>query len=482
MADGVSTPSTITVEQLFAKLDDSPLTKNHYKLVTAAVLGDMLEFFDYWIIGFVLAFIVVPWHLSFGATALVLLSAGVGSLIGAFFFGHLADRIGRMPVLLLTTAAFTIPSGILYLTPEGNWVFLAVFRFLVGFGVGGLYSVDLPLVQEFVPKRYRGVTGGIVTALIPAGSLLGGVCSAYLTPMIGWRGLFLIGLAPALVSILFRFWMRESPRWLVKQGRYKEAVASVNWITAENIDYRNLVVSAANKAEEVKASFSEIFQCRRSVAVTWTSSFLQAVVDYGFTLWGPTLLVLVLRIPPVRAAEMFIFAPISSIVAKFSWSFLAEKFGRRTCGMLVGAGVLIFCLIISRFWNAWLGNVPVIYIAFIGVYAFVGGGWAVTGPYATEVWPQRLRATGMGSAYGIAGLGRIFGPVVLSLFAGSSNLVSPKATTAAIGPAYIFYALCGVALAVAFYFGYETRNKSMAEIEEMVTSGRSLSRAAVQGD
>jgi putative MFS transporter len=72
--------NTFTIRELFAKLESSPLTKNHYKLVTAAVLGDMLEFFDYWIIGFVLAFIVVPWHLSFGATAMVLLSAGVGSL------------------------------------------------------------------------------------------------------------------------------------------------------------------------------------------------------------------------------------------------------------------------------------------------------------------------------------------------------------------------------------------------------------------
>ena len=140
----------------------------------------MLEFFDYWIIGFVLAFIVVPWQLSFGATAIVLFSAGVGSLLGAFFFGYLADRIGRIPVLLITTITFTVPSGLMYFTPEGNWIFLAFFRLLVGFGVGGLYSVDLPLVQEFVPSRYRAITGGIVTALIPAGSLMGGICAAYL--------------------------------------------------------------------------------------------------------------------------------------------------------------------------------------------------------------------------------------------------------------------------------------------------------------
>ena len=168
-----SSQSTLTFNDLFTKLEKSPLTGNHYKLIIAAVLGDMLEFFDYFIIGFVLAFIVGPWHLSFGATAIVLLSAGVGSLVGSFFFGWLADRIGRLPVLYLTTAAFTIPSGIMYFTPTGDWHFLTVFRFIVGFGVGGLYSVSLPLVQEFMPTRVRGAVGGIVTALIPGRDFVG---------------------------------------------------------------------------------------------------------------------------------------------------------------------------------------------------------------------------------------------------------------------------------------------------------------------
>ena len=231
MANEKSASAKITFSDLFARLESAQLTANHYKLITAAVLGDMLEFFDYYIIGFVLAFIVVPWNLSFAATAMVLLSAGVGSLIGSFFFGHLADRIGRMPVLYITTATFTIPSGIMYFTPEGNWIFLSLFRFLVGFGVGGLYSVDLPLVQEFMPSRYRGVIGGIVTALIPAGTLLGSLSAAYLTPVIGWRGLFLIGLAPALLSLMFRFWMRESPRWLIRQG-------SMSRRSIDQLDYR----------------------------------------------------------------------------------------------------------------------------------------------------------------------------------------------------------------------------------------------------
>ena len=204
MATNTGSTGTITFDELFAKLENSRLTLNHYKLITAAVMGDMLEFFDYFIIGFVLAFIVVPWKLSFGQTAMVLLSAGVGSLLGSFYFGWLADRKGRLKVCIITIFTFSIPAGLLYFTPEGNWIFLTVLRFVVGFGVGGLYSVDLPLVQEFVPTRHRGVIGGIVTALIPAGTLLGSVCAAFLTPIIGWRGLFLIGLMGlAMVFLLY---------------------------------------------------------------------------------------------------------------------------------------------------------------------------------------------------------------------------------------------------------------------------------------
>ena len=99
------------------------------------------------------------------------------------------------------------------------------------------------------------------------------------------------------------------------------------------------MVTAADTAQEKRATFTEIFQCRRSVAVTWTTGFMQALMDYGFTLWGPTLLALVLKVPAAKAAKMFIFVAISSIIAKFTWPFLTEKFGRRPCGMAVGMGL-----------------------------------------------------------------------------------------------------------------------------------------------
>jgi hypothetical protein len=76
-------------EDLYAKLEQSRITGNHLKVIVAAILGDMLEFFDYFLIGFVLAFIVIPWKLSYGQSAAVLLSSGVGAIIGGYFGGIL---------------------------------------------------------------------------------------------------------------------------------------------------------------------------------------------------------------------------------------------------------------------------------------------------------------------------------------------------------------------------------------------------------
>jgi MFS family permease len=194
------------------------LTGNQRRIICAAILGDMLEFFDYFLIGFVLAFIVGPWQLTYGESAIILLSSGVGSMIGAGIWGWAADRIGRRKVFIATVLNFAIASGILALTPDRGWEFLAIFRFFVGFGVGGLYCVDLPLVQEFVPSSKRGRIGGIITAAIPLGVGLGSVLGAFLAPIVGWRGLFVVGLFPAALTMLIRVWVPESPRWLIRMG------------------------------------------------------------------------------------------------------------------------------------------------------------------------------------------------------------------------------------------------------------------------
>src|SRR6202035_2553726 len=131
------------------------LTGNQRRIITAAILGDMLEFFDYFLIGYVVDFLAGPWQLAFGESAFILLSSGFGAMFGAVFYGWLSGQVGRRKVFLMTGLNFSMATGILTSPPDNAWLFLAIFRFLIGFGVGGLYCVDLPLVQEFVPASKR---------------------------------------------------------------------------------------------------------------------------------------------------------------------------------------------------------------------------------------------------------------------------------------------------------------------------------------
>src|SRR3984957_15334363 len=215
---------------MLERLDaQTTLTANQWKIFAASVLAGMLDFFDFFLIGFVLAFFVQDWHLTYGQSALILFSSGVAAIPGGIVCGWLGDKIGRRKVLIITILMLSLATGAMALTPEGGWIYLAVMRFIVGFGVVGVAAVDIPLLQEFVPASKRGWISGLSTGLVPGGGLIAAALSAAFGATVGWRGLFLFGLLPALMALVVRVWVPESPRWLISRGRVEEARRSLAW-------------------------------------------------------------------------------------------------------------------------------------------------------------------------------------------------------------------------------------------------------------
>jgi putative MFS transporter len=101
------------------------------------------------------------------------MSARPGAIPGAFFWGWMADRIGRRKVFVATVLNFSLATGLMAASPDQyGWLFLAFCRMLVGVGVAGMVTVDLPLVQEFVPSSKRGWVGGLVTTTVSVGGAL----------------------------------------------------------------------------------------------------------------------------------------------------------------------------------------------------------------------------------------------------------------------------------------------------------------------
>jgi putative MFS transporter len=442
------------------------LTSNQWRIIATANLGDMLDFFDFFLIGYVLAFIIGGWHLTFGQSAMILLSSGLGAVPGAFFWGWMADRIGRRKVFMATAINVALATGIMAFTPGENgwisgWIFLAFFRFFVGFGNAGLIAVDIPLVQEFVPSYKRGWVSGMTTVLLPAGNLMGALSGAFLAPVIGWRGLFLVGLLPAALVLLIRYWVPESPRWLLRMGRHEEARRSIAW--ALQVD-PSLIELPQSALEPDKTRWRELFQYPRSIAAACCTALSQTG-GVGLLLWITTLFVLVLKITPAEASYLMIYVSLVGIAGRLFCSYLSDAIGRRASGALIGFAGALTMAAAGYFSDVYIGTVSVFFLLIMVQRFFGDGSYAIIGPYLAEVWPLRLRASGMGLGYGVGNLGKILGPLGLAIIIGSSNYVSPKASLDAIFPALLYLAFWYAFAGAAFWLiGIETKGRSIEEI------------------
>jgi MFS transporter, putative metabolite:H+ symporter len=397
---------------------------------------------------------------------MILISAGVGAVLGGFFWGWMGDRIGRRKVFILTALNVAFATGIMFFTPDpggwiSGWIFLSFFRFFVGFGNAGLIAVDIPLVQEFVPTYKRGWVSGLTTVLLPAGNILGALSGWLLAPAIGWRGLFLVGLAPALLVLMIRYWVPESPRWLMRMGRMEEARKSLAW--ALQVDPKEIDLPTSVPEPE-KTSWRELFNYPRSMMAACLVALSQTG-GVGILMWITVLFVMVLKITPDQASYLMIYVGILGIVGRLVASWMSDALGRRISGFLIGMGGAISMALAGSWHDVYLGTVSMFFVRIMIRRFFGDASYAIIGPYLAEVWPNRLRASGMGFAYGIGNLGKIIGPLGLALIVGSSNYVAPKVTLDALFPALLFLAFWyGQAGLVFAFLGIETKGRSIEEI------------------
>ncbi len=460
------------------------LTVNQWKLICTANIADLLDFFDFFLIGYVTASLTKEWSLTYWEGGAILLASGLGAVPGAFFWGWLGDRIGRRTVFIWSAVTISAATGIMVFTPGQNaivpgWLFLMFFRFFVGVGNAGIYAIDLPLVQEFIPAYKRGWVSALVTTMLPAGGMLAGFVAWQLLPLVGWRGLFLVGLAPLVLVFMIRYWVPESPRWLMRMGRLDEARRSLAW--ALMIDPREIALPAALPVAE-KTRWLELFKYPRLVA----SGCLTGLTQTGgasLGLWGATLLVLVLKVPPERAAFLMIFVSVSAILGRFFITALIEPLGRRGSSTLcmVAGGTLM--VLQGYLYDVYIGTWSLFYVLFLAQTFFGSANYSVVGPYMAEIWPARLRASGMGLSYGVGNCGKFIGPLGLALIMGAGDVIKPAAPNLVmLGPAFVYFAswyLLG--LVGLWVFGYEPRGRSFEEIDSTLAAPAPSAAAAPSG-
>jgi putative MFS transporter len=442
------------------------LTVNQWKIFTACLLSIVIDFFDFALIGFVLAFFVKDWHLTFGQSGTILFASGVASIPGGIFFGWLGDKIGRRKVFIGLILTMSFATGVMALAPVRGWLFIAAMRFIVGLAVGGLAAVDLPLLQEFVPASKRGLISGLSLGLLPLGPMLAAALSAALGAIIGWRGLFAMGLVPAAFAFVIRLWVPESPRWLFGQRRFAEARRSLAW--ALKIDPGEIRLPAS-LPERPRASWVELFKYPRSIAAGIMVG-LSSTGVVGAALWGATLFVLVLKVTPAEAAYLSVWVGLIGIPGRVLGSWMSDALGRRPAGVLLAVASGGAMALQGYLADIYIGTASMFFVLAMLVSFFANASFAIVFPYMGELWPGQLRASGFGLVYGCSNLAKFIGPAGLAVIAGASNYVNPQATLAAIVPAYNYFAAWFLLAVIAFLFvGIETRGRTIDEIDAALT-------------
>ena len=459
-------------------IDESPITFRYWNLAAVILIGTALEFFDFFIIGFIISIVAPEWNLTFGATATVLYAGGVGAIVGSFLWGWLGHRFGRRVPFIVGILTFSLGSGAIALAPVGAVWYLALLRFIVGAGVGGMITISLTAMVELTPTKHRTYLAGFATVgFIPLGTLLAASLSSALGPIIGWRGLAAIGAIPALLAIWAWLVVPESPRWLINRGRVEQARRVVAWLLKRPEESMSLDVSSDRQSPETaqppeSINYGALHQYHRSFWFTVLAWLGATTATYGITLWGPTIFSLVLGVAPAQAATFFIYVTLGGFVGRILFSLLGHWIGRRAAGVLMGFGGAALLFVATLTEQATIGAVSLFVVAFVIMYLFVDGGFANLAPTSSEVFPTRLRAHGTGLAEVVNGVGKILGPLGLAIIAGTSNIVNPEATREAITPALYFLAAFSVMTGLGFLLIPETRGKTLEAVEEELEAQR----------
>ena len=221
-----------------ARLDRLPWGRFHTLVVVALGVTWILDGLEVTLAGAVSPALKQSPALQFSNADVGLASSAylAGAVLGALFFGWLTDRLGRKRLFFITLAVYLVATAATALAWD-VWSFV-LFRFLTGAGIGGEYTAINSTIQELIPARYRGWTDLVINGSFWIGAAIGAAGSivlldpALFAPDVGWRLAFLIGAALGLVIFFMRFWIPESPRWLMTHGRAEEAEAILAQIDA----------------------------------------------------------------------------------------------------------------------------------------------------------------------------------------------------------------------------------------------------------
>lgn len=351
---------------LLAALRALDRTQRH--TVAASFLGWTLDAFDYFLLVFVMPEIARDFHVGVTQVTFALLLTLAFRPLGALIFGRLADRFGRRRILMLDVILYSALELACAFAP--SLVVLLVLRAAFGIAMGGEWGIGAALAMESIPPKSRGVVSGLLQSGYPCGYLLGAVLYGLLFDVIGWRGMFALGAAPALLLLYIRAYVPESP---VFEQRLKSSVQRNAWAAMRGhwglFGYLIVLMAAFNMFSHGSQDVYPTFLKAQRHFGTHVVSVLTIVLNLGALVGG---------------------------LAFGAWS---ETIGRRRA-MVIAA---LLALPVIPPW-AYGGSIVLLGLGAFLIQVAVQGAWGVVPSYLNELSPDEVRGTLPGFAYQLGNL------------------------------------------------------------------------------
>src|SRR5665213_989827 len=440
-------------------LDDAPINRTHIGLLIVMAIAITLDVMKPTILSFVVPGVAREYVLKSPLfpnaripVALLPLSGITGTVIGSFIWGWLGDKIGRKSSILMAGVTFIATSACGSM-PE-FWM-NCVMCFVMGWGVGGMLPIMFTLMAESIPARHRGWMMVLIGGDIAGAYIISSALASWLVPHYTWRILWLIGFPTGFILILLNRWIPESPRYLINNGRFKEAQDVMKRFGAVAIKEK---IIAVDVEEKIKNQFNQLFKSP-FLGITATVSILAigaGFVEFGFELWIPSNL----QHLGYNQADSFgilrnaalIGFPLNFLVA-WMYGFWSSKKTIVLLTLITAASMLGFIFA----GNSIIQHPMLLYVLLIIPIWGISSLISVLSAYAAEIYPTSIRSRGSGV---IAGFSKFGGVLVIAIVVFA--IAPPSiAATALIGAVPLIVA----AIAITF-FGVETRKRQLEEITE----------------
>ncbi|QFG23606.1 MFS transporter [Actinomadura sp. WMMB 499] len=450
---------TLTAE-IAARVERLPMSRWHVKVRLLIGIVTFFDAFDQLLIAYVLPVIRDEWNMSSFQSTFAITSGAIGLLVGALLSGWIADRIGRVPTIVVTLLVYALAGIALALAPSLE--FFLVMRFIQGVGIGGQVPVAATYIGEITKAAKRGRFVLMYELIFPIGLATAAIVATFVVPAFGWRWLFAIGALPLLLVPFLATMVPESPRWLAGRGqreRAEETMArierDVERATGEPLPPADIADVKADtlRAGEGRGGIRELFAGRyaRRTLTLWVLWFSAYFVLYGMNSWMPTIYHTVYDVPLDDSLKYSVVPLVAGIIGCLVVALTIDRFGRRpTLATVMITGGLVLGLLGA------LGatSVTQVFVLISLAAVFINGANLSLYLYTPELYPTRSRALGVSLGGVWNRVGVISGPILIGFIYVD-------------GTAPVFVMLGAVAIAgglVAALFAQETARRTLEEI------------------